>query len=158
MRAVPLSVLAVLVLVCAPERGAAQDPTPAPPPAAAPVQPATPAPADSARRARPRRSSRAAISREEIEETQVSDALALIQRLRPSWLRRRGSDVPNAAQDVVVYQDNFRRGYAGDVLKEMQTSGIRGAQYFDPINARMRFGPGHEQGVIMLIFTTTDNH
>lgn len=98
---------------------------------------------------RPRASSRA-ITREEILDSRLSDVYALVRRLRPNWLRRRGPDVPAAAQDLVVYVDTSRRGFT-DAMRGMSASSVFEIRYVDPIAAKTRYGPGHEQGVIVVV-------
>lgn len=119
-----------------------------------------PAPADSAAERdstpqRPRRRSmRGPITEEEIRETHLSNLYAVIQRLRPRWLRIRGMDSRNAAPDVVVYEDFNRRGYT-DILRTMGTENIFEIRFVDPINARTAYGAWHEQGVIVIVYART---
>ena len=98
----------------------------------------------------PARASGSTITNEEILEARLPDAYAIVQRLRPNWLRRRGVDVPRAAQDVMVYFDATPRGYA-PVLRNIRASNIYEIRYLDPLAAKARYGPGHDHGVIIVL-------
>lgn len=98
---------------------------------------------------RPRASS-STITNEEILEARLPDAYAIVQRLRPNWLRRRGVDVPRAAQDVMVYFDTTPRGYA-PVLRNIRAANIYEIRYLDPLAAKARYGPGHDHGAIIIV-------
>lgn len=67
----------------------------------------------------------------------------VIQRLRPRWLQRRGSD-----QNPVVYQDGSRVGEAEGVLSGMPVNEVESLRYLDASNATTRYGTGHGAGAI----------
>lgn len=96
------------------------------------------------------RASASTITNGEILEARLPDAYAIVQRLRPNWLRRRGQDVPRAAQDVMVYFDATPRGYA-PALRNIRAANIYEIRYLDPLAAKARFGPGHDHGVIIVV-------
>lgn len=96
------------------------------------------------------RASGSTITNEEIQEARLPDAYAIVQRLRPNWLRRRGVDVPRAAQDVMVYFDTTPRGYA-PVLRNIRASNVYEIRHLDPLAAKARYGPGHDHGVIIVL-------
>ena len=96
------------------------------------------------------RSSGSTITNEELLDSHLPDAYAVVQRLRPNWLRRRGQDVPRAAQDVMVYLDATPRGYA-PVLRNIRAASVYEIRYLDPLSAKARYGPGHDHGVIVVV-------
>lgn len=96
------------------------------------------------------RASSSTITNAELLDTHLQDAYAIVQRLRPNWLRRRGVDVPRAAQDVMVYVDTTPRGYA-PALRNIRAAGIYEIRYLDPLAAKARYGPGHDHGVIIVV-------
>lgn len=97
-----------------------------------------------------RASGSAAITHDQVLDARLADAYAIVQRLRPAWLRRRGQEVPNAAQDVVVYVDGNPRGYA-PALRAISASSIYEIRFVDPLSAKVRYGPGHDHGVILVV-------
>ena len=83
------------------------------------------------------------ITAEELANYTSLTVFEVVQRLRPRWLQRRGSE-----QDPVVYQDGNRIGFAGDVLPGMAVTGIDSMRYLSPSDATTRFGTGHGAGAI----------
>lgn len=90
------------------------------------------------------------ITRAEIEEAGPSSAYDLIQKLRPMWLRWRGSTSFTQETDVKVYLDSTPMGERA-ALREVQTDDIESIQYLDPRRATNRFGAGHVQGAILIM-------
>jgi outer membrane cobalamin receptor len=137
--------IAAALTVSAAAHAAAQEPAPAdttkPVPAVQDTQKAAPQPAR-----RPARRDRNLITREEIEEVQAIDARQLIQRVRPAWLRPRGtSTVP-----VQVYRDGMKLGGAA-TLATIPISQIRSLRYYDAMEGAQRFGPENMAGVIEIL-------
>jgi hypothetical protein len=87
----------------------------------------------------------------EIEEANASDAYILVQRLRPGWLRQRGSSSINRPTPRVVYLDNMRVGGL-DSLRQISANSIERIRFLDSPDATQRFGTGHVNGAI-LVFT-----
>ena len=83
------------------------------------------------------------ITAEELANYSSLTCFEVIQRLRPRWLQRRGSE-----QDPVVYQDGNRVGSAGDVLSGMIVTDVQSMRYLDASNATTRYGTGHGAGAI----------
>ncbi|HSH76359.1 MAG TPA: hypothetical protein VLA09_11795 [Longimicrobiales bacterium] len=94
------------------------------------------------------------ISRSEIVSRGKSDhtAMALIRRLRPSWLRARGqkSFVDPAAGYPIVYIDEIRHGGL-PTLHQIPAAEIHALQYFSMADATTRWGTGHPSGVINVV-------
>ena len=107
------------------------------------------------------------IDRAEIETTSgVTTAQDLVQRLRPQWLRGRGSVTMNNTQQeaIVVYVDGVRSGQI-HVTRTLEASraagpnpleGIAAARverlvYYGASEATQRFGTGHTHGAIEVI-------
>ncbi len=104
---------------------------------------------------------------DEIARANGSDMLAVVQSLRPQWLRaprgQRGSAVgvntsaggtdargggfsegsPN------VYLNNARMG-AAPTLRQIPVAGIRYVRFYTPAQANLRFGTGNPSGVILV--------
>ncbi len=83
------------------------------------------------------------ITAEELASYTSLTCLEVIQRLRPRWLQRRGSE-----QDPVVYQDGNRIGFAEDVLSSMTVTAIQSMKYMNASDATTRYGTGHGAGAI----------
>lgn len=145
-----LALAAALVLSAA-SRAAAQEPADS-------VKQRTPAAATgaaresetSARPARPTRSNRTVITREEIEASQASDAFVLVQRLRPQWLRGRGTYSASHSNEVRVYRDGAPFGSVAS-LRQVPLSQVRSLRYYDAIGATQRFGADNEGGAIEIV-------
>ena len=95
------------------------------------------------------------ISRSEIVErgTNAQDAMQLIRRLRPAWVRSRGSNSFTApgAMYPVVYVDNIRRPGGLSALYSIPSSMIQGMEFIGPADATTRWGTGHQAGVIRVV-------
>jgi phage protein D len=89
------------------------------------------------------------ISRAEIEEAGPSNAYDLIQKLRPVWLRWRGSTSFTQETDVKVYLDGTGMGER-EALRTIDTHNIESIEYFDARRATARFGSGHVNGAILI--------
>lgn len=89
------------------------------------------------------------ITRAEIEEAGPSSAYDLVQKLRPLWLRNRGSTSFTQESDVVVYVDGTRSG-GRDELRAIITDTVESLEYYDARRATSRFGPGHVDGAILV--------
>ena len=107
------------------------------------------------------------IDRAEIEATKgVTTAQDLVQRLRPQWLRSRGSaTISNTQQEaIVVYVDGVRsgeipiaqtlerdRGAAPNPLDAILAARVQRLIYYGGTDATQRFGTGHGHGAIEVI-------
>ncbi len=95
------------------------------------------------------------ISRAEIVErgTNAQNGMQLIRRLRPAWLRSRGSNSFTApgAMYPVVYIDNIRRPGGLSALYDIPSTEIRGMEFIGPADATTRWGTGHQAGVIRVM-------
>lgn len=95
------------------------------------------------------------VSREEIvaRGTNAHHAMGLIQRLRPAWLRSRGSNSFTApdAMYPVVYVDEMRREGGLRALLQVPTQEIQRMEFFGPSDATIRWGTGHQAGVIWIV-------
>ncbi len=89
------------------------------------------------------------ITRAEIEEAGPSSAYDLIQKLRPTWLRKRGNTSFTQDTDLVVYLDGTRMGNR-DALRNVSTNYIQSIEYLDSRRATNRFGTGHVAGAILI--------
>ena len=94
------------------------------------------------------------ISRAEILErgSNSSNAMQVIRRLRPAWLRARGSNsfTSAGAMYAVVYVDNIRRPGGLSALFNIPVGEIRTMEFISPANATTRWGTGHQSGVILV--------
>lgn len=91
------------------------------------------------------------IRQNEIEaEADARNALELIQRLRPFWIRSRGqSSINLATAEPVVYVNNTKMG-SPSVLQQYSVASIREIRQLRGSDASMRYGIGHENGAILL--------
>jgi hypothetical protein len=96
--------------------------------------------------------------REQLTEQEIAaspittHALDLVRRLRPEWLRNRGSsDQPDndGSREVQVWYNGRRLGNT-DTLREISTSQVIEMRWVDPIQARSMYGPGNGRGVISI--------
>jgi hypothetical protein len=92
-----------------------------------------------------------AITRSELEAIPGSTALDAVRRLRPQFLRARRSEVGREALVLpAVYIDGVRVGDL-ELLETIHLRSVLEIQYFSPTEANMRWGVGHEGGVIHVI-------
>jgi len=92
------------------------------------------------------------IGQEEITASSAGNAFDLIQQVRPSWLRGRGSTSLRDPQPVlpVVYLGEINYGTV-ESLRGFATNGIQELRYIDATTATTRFGSGHGGGVIQVV-------
>src|SRR4051794_40288905 len=148
MRTLPAAVLALLAVSGG---AAAQSAPPSAPDSNPPARTAAGAPAGApaaadpiAKAVRPRYR-RELLTEQEIAATNItSHAFDLVHRLRPEWLRNRGTyDQPDndGSREVQVWYNGRRLGNT-DTLREINTSQVIEMRWVDPIQARSMYGPG----------------
>ena len=93
--------------------------------------------------------SRDVITVADIEKINVSNAMDVIQRLHPEFLRGRGrnSIASGDAQYPVVYVDGVRAGELS-VLRSIPANDVREIRFVSAADATTRYGTGHTGGVI----------
>ena len=89
----------------------------------------------------PRRSRNLITSEELTEVSEVGTVFDAIQRLRPNWLRGRGTS------SVRVFVDGAPMG-GTSVLRNYRVDVIRECRFISPTDASTRFGTGYGGGVI----------
>lgn len=90
------------------------------------------------------------ISPQQVQEARpVSNAYALVQRLRPNWLEKRGTSSIRNPSDIVIYVDGSRRG-GPDSLRQISVANVQSMRYMNPNQATLRYGSGHDHGVIQV--------
>ena len=90
---------------------------------------------------------------EEIEyEVDARNALDLVQRLRPFWIRvnRGATSINLSTAGPVVYVNNVKQGSVS-VLVQYATATIREIRHLRGTEASMRYGINHENGALLLI-------
>ncbi|PSQ80596.1 MAG: hypothetical protein BRD40_04235 [Bacteroidetes bacterium QS_1_65_9] len=88
------------------------------------------------------------ITRKQIQEAEAtSTAYALVQRLRPHWLRKRGSQSISNPGSILVYVDGSRSG-APSSLRNVQAINVKSIEFLGASEATTQYGTGHEHGVI----------
>lgn len=97
------------------------------------------------------RPDRSRLTPEEIQRTGGTDALTVIQTLRPQWLQRRGTATLDQRETVKVYLDGSLMG-GPDQLRHINAHSINSMQHLDGLEATQRYGLDHGQGAI-LVFT-----
>jgi hypothetical protein len=115
-------------------------PPPAPADTAHPATPAAPAPTPRVRR------NPDLITAAEIDGTTATDALNLVQRLRPQWLRARAA---SPGDEVIVYVNGGRLGSARE-LRSIKAESVGEMRYVRSEEAVARYGMGHSAGVILV--------
>ena len=110
------------------------------------------------------RRDRREITRAEIEAaSNASTAQDLVRRLRPEWLRTRGTGTFSRTEEegILVYVDGTRAGmvempsaaggggYTGrSALESIPASGIVRIRYYNATEATQKYGTGHVHGAI----------
>ena len=99
-----------------------------------------------------RAGSRNLIVAEELGGGVFSNLGDAVRRLRPAWLRPRGTTSAQTpgASGLPVYIDNVR---AGDMsrLESISVERVKEVRYLDPREATFRWGTGHTGGAIEVI-------
>ena len=90
------------------------------------------------------------IAREEIDEQGPTNAYNIIEALRPVWLQKRGPTSFYNEGEIRVYLDNSSLGGI-ETLRGLHTDNIESISFLDERRASYRFGPNHEQGVILIM-------
>ena len=90
------------------------------------------------------------ITQEEIQEIGVSSsAHNLVRRLEPEWLRKRGRSSIQNPGDVRVYVDGTSQG-GPETLRGIDVINVKSIKFLEPDEATMRYGGGHDNGVILV--------
>ncbi|MCY4646919.1 MAG: hypothetical protein OXE73_08600 [Gammaproteobacteria bacterium] len=90
------------------------------------------------------------ITREELDQEVYTSAHHAIERLRRSWLRRRGARTPNNPDNrPSVYVDGVRVG-AIEELFGISAEYVERISLLSPTDATTRFGTGHASGAIVI--------
>ncbi len=91
------------------------------------------------------------ITAEEIANSNAANAYDAVERLRPAFLRTRGTQsLQNTDPPTpIVYIDGMRYG-AVQTLASIPTLGIVSIEYLSAIDATQRFGIGNDGGAIMI--------
>jgi hypothetical protein len=98
---------------------------------------------------RAERGGRAVLTHTEIHATNLADAFAVVQSLRPQWLRTPGANSFGASDQVQVYLDGNRMGGI-DQLRQIATRSIMSMQYLTGLEAAQRWGLNHGAGAIVV--------
>lgn len=126
-----------------PHRASAQSAAPAD--SARPAEMAPPPPPE---RPRPRRDF---ITQEQARASTARNAYELIEHLHPNWLRKHGGDVGNGMHSTGVAV--FLQGHEMEGVQNLRDIGIDqvvSIQYLGSVEASAAYGPGHEQGAILV--------
>jgi hypothetical protein len=96
------------------------------------------------------------IRRTELSAAQLDEmnAYQVVQQVRPRMLASQPptlgpTAVTGTSQVLVVYLDAAKLG-AIDTMKEIRMSELQEIRYLSPSEATLRYGTGHESGVILL--------
>ena len=112
------------------------------------ARPAEMAPPPPPERPRPRRDF---ITQEQARASTARNAYELIENLHPGWLRKHGGDVVGALHSAGVTV--FVQGHQMEGLETLRDIGIDqvvSIQYLSAVEASSAYGPGHEQGAILV--------
>jgi hypothetical protein len=91
------------------------------------------------------------ITADEIAKSNATNAYEAVERLRPAFLRTRGSQSLQNQEPptAMIYVDGMRYGPL-QTLSSVPAMGIVSIQYLNAIEATQRFGFGNEGGAIMI--------
>lgn len=88
------------------------------------------------------------ITQEDIEGVSgISDVYNLVQRLHPQWLQKRGRSSVSNPGDIIVYVEDTRYGNP-ESLRRLDVIDVQSIEFLRPEEATMRYGSGHDDGVI----------
>jgi len=90
------------------------------------------------------------ITAEEVAAAAERNAFDLVQRLRPNWLRPRGTETAQGTVPVVVYVDGMRRGGV-DALSSLRLDEVTEMRFLDGPDATLRYGINVGGGVIEVV-------
>lgn len=92
------------------------------------------------------------ITADEIAKSNAANAFDAVERLRPAFLRTRGTEsLSNPVPPTpMIYVDGMRYGTLQS-LSSVPTIGIVSIQYLNAIEATQRYGIGNEGGAILII-------
>jgi hypothetical protein len=100
---------------------------------------------------------RSVLTTEELRSGNDQTLFDVVQRLRPDWLRLRGSTSIAAGRtgaldaDVIqVYLDQIRVG-GPEALKQLSVSRAMSLKFYTPGEAQQRFGNGNVNGAIQVV-------
>jgi len=93
------------------------------------------------------------IDRAQIDQEGPSNAYLIVQALRPTWLEKRGATSFYNEGEIRVYLDGTSLGGI-EALRGIHSDNIESISFLDERRASLRFGPGHEHGVIHVITRT----
>lgn len=89
----------------------------------------------------------AIITQEQLNQGGFANVYDAVQALHGNWLRARGADSFGQSGQVQVYMDGTRVGGVEN-LRSIRTVEVAYVRFYDGITAGMRWGLGHQHGVI----------
>ena len=89
------------------------------------------------------------ITAEEIQAARVATAFEVVERLRPQFLRTRGSSSALMETRVTVFQDNLNLGGV-EMLRQIRALDVLEIRFMSASDATTRFGSGFPGGVIAI--------
>ena len=91
------------------------------------------------------------ITSEQVEEAsqRYHTAHAIVESLRPLWLRKRGRSSIMNESDIAIYVDGSRYGSPDD-LRSISAISVDSMRFLPPSEATNRYGTGHVHGIIMV--------
>jgi outer membrane receptor for ferrienterochelin and colicin len=94
------------------------------------------------------------LTAEDLRRTDVGNVYDALRRLRPQWLRARGSAslVAPRGTEPIVYVSGIRRGELR-TLQNVNIETVSRVEFVDARDATTRFGTGHAGGVIWVELT-----
>ena len=86
---------------------------------------------------------------EELTADTYLDLLEAVRRLRPRWLRQRGTEV-QLGHPIVVYRGDVRVGTI-EYLRDIPIEQVAGLRFYDRHSANVRWGLWNVAGVIQVL-------
>ena len=99
---------------------------------------------------RPAGSSADVITFEELQEDPSMELLALIESVRPRWLRGRGTSTLSGQTPPAVIIDGQVQPGRVDALRAIRVTDVQEVRYMNAGDATTRYGPGMISGAILV--------
>ena len=90
------------------------------------------------------------ITYEQLQEDPSADLDTLVQRLRPRWLRSRGTDSFAGPTAPAVFVDGIEQPGRTNALRLIRASDVQEVRYLSASDAAIRFGTDMISGAILV--------
>ena len=94
--------------------------------------------------------SRSVILEEEILDSGARNVFDLVQIRRPHWLRVRGHQSLNLAEETPTVYFNHTRMGSTEALRNISLAAVQSIRFLSPAQANLRWGTGNSRGAIVI--------